>query len=120
MSINLIEKLSKFNGHWSPKVICEVNDYQLKLAKLKGDFVWHKHDDTDELFLVISGMLRIDIEGEESVHLKEGELYCVKKGITHKPYAENECSVLLVEPSDVVNTGSAKGDKLTAPNNEWI
>jgi len=116
--INLKDKLSKFSDHWSPKVIAEMNDYQFKLVKIKGDFVWHNHEDTDEVFIVIEGSMKIEFEGRV-VELDEGEMYVVSKGVEHKPFAENECKVLLVEPRGVVNTGDTEGE-LTASNDVWI
>jgi mannose-6-phosphate isomerase-like protein (cupin superfamily) len=125
MAVNLADKLSLFSDLWSPKVVSTLNNYELKLAKLKGDFVWHKHEDTDEVFIILEGSLRIDIEeGHEHapcVTLTKGEMYSVTKGVMHKPYAEEECSVLLIEPANVVNTGSAtETNDLRAPNNEWV
>jgi mannose-6-phosphate isomerase-like protein (cupin superfamily) len=116
--INLKDKLAKFSEHWTPKIIAEMNDYQFKLVKIKGDFVWHNHSDTDEVFIVIEGTMKIEFK-DEIVELNEGEMYVVPKGVEHKPFAENECKVLLVEPRGVVNTGDAKGD-LTADNDVWI
>ena len=116
--INLKEKLSKFSDHWSPKIIAEMNDYQFKLVKIKGDFVWHNHADTDEAFIVVEGKMKIEFEND-TVELNEGEMYVVPKGIEHKPRAEAECKVLLVEPRDVVNTGNTEGE-LTASNDVWI
>ncbi len=116
--INLKEKLSMFSDHWSPKIITEMNDYQIKLVKIKGDFVWHNHEDTDELFFVIKGKMYIEFK-DKTIELNEGEMYVVPKGIEHKPYAENECEVMLVEPRGVVNTGNTKGE-LTASNDVWI
>ncbi|OIR16644.1 MAG: cupin [Marine Group III euryarchaeote CG-Bathy1] len=116
--INLKEKLSKFSEHWTPKIIAEMNDYQFKLVKIKGDFVWHDHADTDEVFIVLEGKMVIEFE-DETVELNEGDMYVVPKGIQHKPHAENECKVLLVEPRGVVNTGNTEGD-LTASNDVWI
>ena len=116
--INLKDKLSKFSDYWSPKVIAEMNDYQFKLVKIKGDFVWHNHEDTDEVFIVIEGKMKIEFENE-TVELNEGDMYVVLKGIQHKPSAENECKVMLVEPRGVVNTGNTEGE-LTAPNDVWI
>tara|TARA_B100001750_G_scaffold138135_1_gene110020 strand:+ start:1691 stop:2050 length:360 start_codon:yes stop_codon:yes gene_type:complete len=116
--INLKEKLSKFSEHWTPKIIAEMNDYQFKLVKIKGDFVWHDHADTDEVFIVLEGKMTIEFE-DETVELNEGDMYVVPKGIQHKPHAENECKVLLVEPRGVVNTGNTEGD-LTASNDVWI
>jgi len=116
--INLKDKLSMFSDHWSPKIITEMNDYQIKLVKIKGDFVWHNHEDTDELFFVIKGKMNIEFK-DKTIELNEGEMYVVPKGVEHKPYAENECEVMLVEPRGVVNTGNTKGE-LTASNDVWI
>ncbi len=116
--VNLQDKFSKFDEHWTPKVIAEMNDYQFKLVKVKGDFVWHNHSHTDEVFIVIEGCLKIEF-AEETVELNAGEMYVVPKGVQHKPYAEEECKVMLVEPKGVVNTGEAESD-LTASNDVWI
>ena len=116
--INLKEKLSKFSDHWSPKIIAEMNDYQFKLVKIKGDFVWHNHADTDEAFIVVEGKMKIEFENE-TVELNEGEMYVVPKGVEHKPRAETECKIMLVEPRGVVNTGNTEGD-LTASNDVWV
>ncbi|SEN97195.1 Mannose-6-phosphate isomerase, cupin superfamily [Paenisporosarcina quisquiliarum] len=117
-AINLSEKLSKFSEHWSPKVIGEMNDYQFKLVKIFGDFVWHDHKDTDEAFIVIDGEMSIAFRDGE-VKLSKGEMYVIPKGVEHKPYAEKECHIMLVEPKGVVNTGETNL-KLTAENNIWI
>ena len=116
--INLRKKLEKFSEHWSPKVIAEMNDYQFKLVKIKGDFVWHNHADTDETFIVIEGEMKIEFE-DKTVELKEGEMYVVPKRVEHKPYAEKECKIMIIEPRGVVNTGNTEGD-LTASNDVWI
>ena len=115
---NLNEKLTRFSEHWSPRVIAEMNDYQFKLAKLQGEFVWHHHADTDEVFLVLEGELIIELRDGE-VRLGGGEMYVVPKGVEHRPRAEHECHVLLVEPRGVVNTGDAGGE-LTAANDVWV
>ena len=117
--VNFGEKLSKFSEQWTPKVIAEMNDYQFKLVKIEGEFVWHEHPDTDEAFIVIEGNMRIDFEDGASVELDEGEMYVVPRGVRHRPCAETECKVMLVEPKGVVNTGEADS-KLTAPNDEWV
>ena len=117
-SINLSEKLALFDEHWSPKVIAEMNDYQFKLVKVQGDFVWHDHPDTDETFIVLDGELRIDFR-DGAVTIGSGEMYVVPKGVEHKPYAENEVRMMLIEPRGVVNTGDAGGEK-TAPDDDWI
>jgi len=116
--INLKDKLAKFSEHWTPKIIAEMNDYQFKLVKIKGEFVWHNHSDTDEVFIVIEGSMKIEFK-DEVVELNEGEMYVVPKGVEHKPFAEDECKVLLVEPRGIVNTGDAEGE-LTAANDVWI
>ena len=116
--IDIQEKLAKFSDHWSPRVIAEMNDYQFKLVKIQGDFVWHDHADTDEVFIVIEGSMRIEFEDGE-VELSEGEMYVVPRGVNHKPYAEEECKVMLVEPRGVMNTGEVDGE-LTAPNDSWV
>ena len=117
-AVNIAQKLSLFAEQWTPKVIAELNDYQVKLAKLEGEFVWHQHDDTDELFLCLEGQLTIELP-ETSVVLEAGELFVVPKGMPHRPIASTECHVMLIEPRGVVNTGEAGGD-LTAPQNDWI
>ncbi len=116
--INLANKFSLFSEHWSPKVIAEMNDYQFKLAKVKGEFIWHDHPDTDEVFIVIEGNLSILFRDGE-VKLKAGEMFVVPKGVEHKPFAERECQIMLIEPRGVVNTGDASGE-LTADNDVWI
>ncbi len=117
-AINLTAKLALFADTWRPRVIAEMNDYQFKLVKLLGDFVWHSHAETDEAFLVLDGKLVIELRDGE-VRLAPGELYVVPRGIEHRPRAARECSVLLIEPRGVVNTGDAGGD-LTAPGDAWI
>ena len=117
-AINFQQKLSLFSEQWSPKVIAEMNDYQFKLGKLEGDFVWHDHPDTDETFIVIEGTLRIDFR-DGAVSLNAGEMFVVPKGVEHKPFAESEVKLLLIEPRGVVNTGEAGGEK-TAQNDVWI
>ncbi|UTA47846.1 cupin domain-containing protein [Simiduia sp. 21SJ11W-1] len=116
--VNLAQKLALFGDHWAPKVIAEMNDYQFKLVKLKGEFVWHSHADTDEVFLVLSGQLVIELRAGR-VALSAGELYVVPKGVEHKPVAIEECQVMLIEPRGVVNTGAA-GGALQAENDVWI
>ena len=116
--INLCSKFNTFEDYWSPKVIAEMNDYQFKLVKIKGDFVTHNHEDTDEVFIVIEGSMKIHYE-DRVIELKTGEMVVVKKGEKHRPYAEKECKIMLVEPIGIVNTGDAGGD-LTAPDNDWI
>ncbi|MGC2469914.1 MAG: cupin domain-containing protein [Pseudolabrys sp.] len=101
-----------------PKVIAEMNDYQFKIVKLQGDFVWHGHKNTDETFIVLEGTLRIDFR-DGAVHVLAGEMFVVPKGVDHKPYAEHEVKLLLIEPRGVLNTGDKGGDR-TAENDVWI
>ena len=117
-SLNFERKLDLINQHWSPRVIAEMNDYQFKLVKIEGDFVWHHHHDTDETFIVLEGDLRIDFR-DGAVTLGPGEMYVVAKGVEHKPFAEKEVKMLLIEPRGVLNTGEQSGE-LTAENDLWI
>ena len=116
--INLQEKLSKFSEQWSPKIVAQMNDYHIKLAKVQGEFVWHNHPETDEMFLVVNGKLDIHFR-DGIVSLNEGEMYVVPKGVEHKPVAEIECHILLIEPAGTVNTGDVVDGK-TTPNDVWI
>lgn len=109
--VNFAEKLALFDQHWSPKIVAQMNDYEFKLVKIRGDFVWRKHDDTDEVF-ILEGEMRLDFR-DGPVSLKAGELFVAPKGVEHKPYAAQECKIMLVEPIGVVNTGDAGGE-LTA------
>lgn len=118
-SINLQEKLTKFSEHWSPKIIAQMNDYHFKLVKAQGEFVWHSHADTDEVFIVVKGAFEIQFR-DGVVSLNEGEMFVVPKGVEHKPIAEQEVHVLLIEPAGLVNTGNAEDSTLTAPNDVWI
>ena len=118
-SINLNEKLGKFQEQWAPKVIAEMNDYQFKIVKLEGEFVWHSHAETDEAFLVIDGELRIDFR-DGAVNLSKGEMYVVPRGIEHKPFAEKEVKLMLIEPRGVLNTGDAEQSEITAVNDVWV
>ena len=117
-STNFAQKFRLFTEHWQPKVIAEMNEYQFKVVKLQGDFVWHHHQDTDETFIVIDGNLRIDFR-DGAVNVAAGEMFVVPKGVEHKPFAENEVQLLLIEPRGVRNTGDQGGDR-TAENNVWI
>jgi mannose-6-phosphate isomerase-like protein (cupin superfamily) len=117
-AINFRQKLGLFTELWAPKVIAEMNDYQFKVVKLKGDFIWHDHKDTDETFIVIEGDLRIDFH-DGAAYVRTGEMFVVPKGVEHKPYAENEVQLLLIEPRGVLNTGHEGGER-TADNDVWI
>ncbi len=118
-SINFQEKLSRFTEHWSPRIIAQMNNYHFKVVKVHGEFVWHDHPNTDEVFIVIKGRLDI-LFRDGKVSLDEGEMFVVSKGVEHKPVAEQECHILLVEPAGLVNTGSVAESGLTAPNDIWI
>ena len=116
--INFKEKLKLIDDYWQPRVIAAMNNYQFKIVKIKGDFVWHDHKDTDETFIVLEGKLRIDFR-DGAVELVAGEMFVVPKGVEHKPYAEAEVKMLLIEPEGVLNTGEAGGQR-TAENDQWI
>lgn len=117
-AVNFKQKLDLFDDHWTPKVVAEMNDYQFKIVKIKGDFIWHDHRDTDETFIVLDGNLRIDFR-DGSVDVGAGEMYVVPKGVEHKPFAEEEVKMLLIEPRGVLNTGHEGGER-TARNDVWI
>ena len=116
--INFKEKFSRFSEHWQPKVIANLNDYEIKLVKIKDDFVWHNHEETDEAFIVLEGEMHIEFE-DRTVKLSEGEMLVVPKGVRHKPYAFEEAHIMIVEPKDIRNTGNIEDD-LTAPNDKWV
>nr|WP_192509866.1 cupin domain-containing protein [Pseudoalteromonas aurantia] len=116
--VNLSEKFALFHQQWKPKVIAQMNDYQFKVVKLQGEFIWHQHDHTDETFIVISGQLNIAFE-DETVVLNAGEMLVVPKGIQHKPFAEQECQVMIIEPKGILNTGESRSER-TAENDVWI
>ncbi|MCC2609277.1 cupin domain-containing protein [Neorhizobium sp. Rsf11] len=117
-SINLAEKLQRIPDLWQPRVVAEMNDYQFKLVRIQGDFIWHDHPETDETFIVLEGDLRIDFR-DGSVHIGPGEMFVVPKGVEHKPFAEKEVKMMLVEPRGVLNTGHEGGER-TAQNDLWI
>jgi mannose-6-phosphate isomerase-like protein (cupin superfamily) len=117
-AIDLREKLSRFSEQWSPKIIARMNDYHFKLVKLQGEFVWHDHKDTDEVFIVLEGDMVVHFRDGE-VPLRKGEMLVIPKGVEHKTSARAECCAMLVETAGTVNTGDAGGDK-TAPSDAWI
>jgi mannose-6-phosphate isomerase-like protein (cupin superfamily) len=117
-AINLTDKLSLLHEQWSQRVVAEMNDYQFKIAKLEGDFIWHAHAETDETFLVVAGELRIDFR-DGAVTLRAGEMFVVPRGVEHKPFAERETHILVIEPRGVVNTGAAHNER-TQPNDRWV
>lgn len=116
--VNLAAKLSQLTEHWSPRIVGALNGQHVKLAKLEGEFVWHHHAEEDELFLVLRGRLRIHLR-DRTVDLEEGELFIVPRGVEHKPVAEGETHVLLLEPSSTLNTGNVRDDR-TVDEPEWI
>ncbi|MGL4858832.1 MAG: cupin domain-containing protein [Enterobacteriaceae bacterium] len=116
--VNLQQKFTLFSEQWSQRIVAQLNDYQVKLAKVQGDFIWHQHEETDEFFMVIEGELRIDFR-EGHVVLRAGELYVIPKGVEHKPFAENEVKILLIKPCGTVNTGDAGGD-YTMQEEIWV
>ena len=116
--INIKQKFSKFSEYWSPKVLAEMNDYEFKIARIKGEFIWHNHTETDEVFIVIEGSMKILLRGK-TIQLSKGDLYVVPKGTDHKPVAEKECKLMLVGLKGTKNTGS-ETHKLTAEDNQWI
>lgn len=116
--INFQDKLSKFSERWSPRIVAQINEYHFKLAKLQGEFVWHKHDETDEAFVVLQGEMNIAFR-DGQVKLRTGEMFIVPRGVEHKPNAEQACSVLLIEPAGTVNTGDAGGE-FTAEEDKWV
>ena len=116
--INIKDKFTKFDEQWSPKIIAQMNDYHFKLAKIQGEFIWHSHPETDEVFIVIAGQMRLEFR-DGYVELKEGEMFVAPKGVEHKPVAAQECQIMLIEPAGTINTGDAGGE-LTKPDKVWI
>ena len=123
-AINFAEKLRLFNDQWQARVVAEMNDYQFKVVKVEGEFQWHRHADTDETFIVLEGELRIDFRagpsGDGSIVLRAGQMAVVPKGIEHKPCADAEVKLLLIEPRGVVNTGDGAVGERTVQNDLWI
>ena len=116
--IDLGAKFALFQDHWAPRVVAEMNDYQFKLVKFEGEFVWHRHDDTDEAFLVVAGAMEIAFR-DGAVTLRAGQMFVVPRGREHITRARGECHALIIEPRGVVNTGDA-GGALTAQNDAWV
>ncbi|QBC32274.1 cupin domain-containing protein [Pandoraea sp. XY-2] len=123
-TIDLIGKIAQIDGHWQPRVVAEMNDYQFKVVKVEGEFLWHRHADTDETFIVLEGELRIDFRtgpsGDGSIVLHAGQMAVVPKGVEHKPSANAEVKLLLIEPRGVVNTGEGATGERTVENDQWI
>ena len=116
--INLREKLTIFSEQWSPRIVAQMNAYHFKIVKIEGEFVWHDHPETDEVFIILKGQLEIQFRNGK-VSLKQGEMFVVSKGLEHKPVAEQECHILLVEPAGTVNTGDVVNER-TAAKDVWI
>ena len=116
--INISQKLSQFKDHWNPRIIGELNQQHVKLAKLKGEFIWHKHEDEDEMFLVLKGTLKIEFR-DRTETIQENEIIIVPKGVEHKPIAEEEVSIMLFEPATTINTGALENER-TRKNLESI
>ena len=110
--VSIARKLASFTDHWNPRVIAALNGQEVKLARLQGEFVWHAHDDADELFLVVEGELSMEFR-DKAVPVRAGELIVVPRGVEHRPVAQSECAVLIIEPEGVVNTGDAPRSELT-------
>jgi mannose-6-phosphate isomerase-like protein (cupin superfamily) len=117
--VDLAEKLAAFDEHWSPKIVGQLNDLHVKVVKVLGEFVWHQHDDTDEIFIVLAGRLTIRLEGRADVELGPGQMFIVPRGLRHCPVAPAECHLLLLEPAGTPNTGDQPGSDRTAAD-EWI
>lgn len=116
--VNLLQKIDLIDQQWSPRVVAQMNDYQFKVVRIEGEFIWHSHPETDEAFIVLEGILRIDLP-ERSVHVAAGELYVVPKGVKHRTAAEGEAKLMMIEPQGVLNTGQEGGER-TALNDVWI
>ena len=111
--VNLLEKFGLFDERFHPKIVGELNDHQVKVVKVLGDFVWHHHENEDELFLVVKGRMRMGLR-DGDIELSEGELFIVPKGVEHKPSADEECWIVLIEPGSTLNTGNVVGEKTVA------
>ena len=119
--ININEKFSKFSEHWRPKIVAELNGQEFKLAKIKGEYPFHAHEGEDEMFFCWKGSFILDFQDGESIHVGEGEAIVVPKGVVHRPRAEEECLIFLIEPQGVKNNGNAEVDaKYDAPMGEWV
>lgn len=117
-SINIADKLSQINNHWSPRIAASMNDYHFKLVKFKGEFTWHSHTNTDEVFIIIEGEMLIHFR-DKKVLVKKGEMIVVPKGVEHKPFAEEECHAMVVEKNDTINTGDERNE-YTVDRLDWI
>ena len=118
--VGLEEKFAAFDDLWTPKILGQINDMHLKAVKIRGEFVWHVHEETDEFFLVRRGRMTIQMKGRPDAALGPDEFFVVPRGVEHRPVADVECEVLLLEPAGLVNTGDAASNDMTAPNDQWI
>jgi mannose-6-phosphate isomerase-like protein (cupin superfamily) len=116
--INIADKFSQFSDRWAPKIIAKMNNYHFKLARIKGEFIWHSHQDTDEVFIVMQGEMTIHFR-EQEINLKEGEMFVVPQGVEHKPVAKQECQIMLIEPAGTINTGD-EGGEMTVEDDVWL
>jgi mannose-6-phosphate isomerase-like protein (cupin superfamily) len=114
--VNLEEKLASFEEHWKPRMVAMLNDYKIVVVKVQGDFVWHKHDETDDFFMVLKGHLTIQLR-DRDIELDEGEVFVVPRGVEHCPRADREAWLLVIEPEQTINTGDAGGELTTQP--QW-
>ena len=119
MAIRLDDKFALFDDHWRPRIVGQVNELHIKAVKVKGEFVWHSHADTDELFIVHKGQLNIQYRDRDNL-VGEGEMFVVPKGVEHRPVADEECQILLLEPAGTVNTGDQAGGPMTAEETPWL
>ena len=117
-AINFAEKLARFSERWSPRIVARMNDYHFKLVKIEGEFVWHSHAETDEVFVVLEGEMAIELR-DGRVELRAGEMFVVPRGVEHRPVAARECRLMLVEPAGTINTGDAGGG-MTAEDGVWV
>lgn len=117
-AINLADKLSLIDEHWSPRIIAQMNDYHFKLVKIRGEFIWHSHPETDEVFVILKGSMRIEFR-DSHTELSEGEMCVVPRGMEHKPVAKDVCQIMLIEPAGTLNTGDAGGERTITEEN-WI
>ena len=116
---NINNKFELFSEQWQPKVIATMNDYEFKIAKIEGEFIWHSHKETDETFIVIKGEIEIEFR-DGIVKVKEGEIFVVPAGVEHKPMSKKESQIMLIEPKGIINTGNIDSNTLTAKNDVWI
>ena len=117
--VTLLDKFASFTEHFRPKVVARMNDYEFKVVRVLGEFVWHSHADTDETFWILDGELMIEFR-DGAVTLRAGDMFVIPKGKEHRPVAAAECKIVLIEPAGTVNTGDAEVSALTAPNDMWV